>query len=138
MGNSVHTNAGGMYVHRCFSTPVKTSPPQALLLASSWTSDITLAEAGRSHSSWRGVSWGSKESGLIPTVLLIALVGAIVFPRHWLWTGTAATVAWAVMVLLEGSTESPVQFLGSVAAGAANATAVLFGAWFVRGAALSD
>ncbi len=27
------------------STPVKTSPPQALLSASSWTSDITLGEA---------------------------------------------------------------------------------------------
>ena len=32
--------------HEPFSTPVKTSPPQALLSASSWTGDITLAEAG--------------------------------------------------------------------------------------------
>jgi hypothetical protein len=75
---------------------------------------------------------------VIPTVLLIALVGAILFPHHWPWVGIAATVVWAVIFLFEGPTVSPAEFLGSVALGAANAAVAIVAVWAVRRVVLTD
>lgn len=75
---------------------------------------------------------------MIPTVLLIALVGAILIPRHPLWIGLGATTAWAVIVLFEDSSESLVGFFGTVALGAANAAVAVAGVWVVRRVAVTD
>ena len=80
----------------------------------------------------------SKEVIAIPTVLLIALVGAIALPRHGIWVGGAAVVAWAAILLVEGSADSLAKFLGSVALGAANAAVVVTGVWIVRRTALTE
>ena len=69
---------------------------------------------------------------MIPTVVFIALAGALVLPRHPVGVGVVSTLAWALIVLVEGSADSATAVIASLAAGAANAAAVVVPVWIVR------
>lgn len=71
---------------------------------------------------------------MIPTVLLLALVGGIVLPRRLVWVGVGVTLVWALILLADGSMGSFAGFLGSLALAVANAIVVLVGVRVVRGA----
>ena len=69
---------------------------------------------------------------MIPTVLLIAVFGTILFPRHGGWVVTLSSAAWILIVLVEGSAASTADFLGSVALGTMNAVAGFGLGWVFR------
>ena len=69
---------------------------------------------------------------MIPTVLAIAFIGGMLLPRRGARVVVVASVIWVAIVLVEGSTDSAGEMVGSTALGAVNA-AVGFGlGWFVR------
>jgi hypothetical protein len=74
---------------------------------------------------------------VIPTVLLLALVGGIVLQRRLVWVVVGVTLAWAAILLANGSVDSFGSFLGSLALAAINAVVVLVIVRFVRGASAS-
>ncbi|MEX0826875.1 MAG: hypothetical protein WD184_09025 [Acidimicrobiia bacterium] len=74
---------------------------------------------------------------MIPTVLLLALVGGIALPRRLVLVGVGVTLAWAAIVLAQGSVDSFAGVLSSLALAAANALVVLVVVAIVRDASVS-
>ncbi len=60
---------------------------------------------------------------MIPTVLSIAFVGGFLLATRRYWVVAVTSVIWVAIVLIEGSTGSGVELLGSTALGAVNAAA---------------
>jgi hypothetical protein len=74
---------------------------------------------------------------VIPTVLLLALVGGIVLQRRLVWVGVGVNLAWAAILLANGSVNSFGAVLGSLALAAINAIVVLASVRVVREASAS-
>lgn len=69
---------------------------------------------------------------MIPTVLLIGLVGAVLLPRREAWVVAAVTAVWTVIVVVEESLDTAGEIIGSVALGAANALVVVGAVMLLR------
>jgi len=70
---------------------------------------------------------------LIPTPLVLALLGGLVLPRRAAWVVAAVTVAWVVLLLIDGTREiSQLMGGGGGAFGALNAAVGAAAAWAIR------
>ena len=60
---------------------------------------------------------------MIPTVLVIAFVGGLLFPSRGWWIVAVSAVAWvaAVLVLVDGSNHNALELIGAAGVGALNA-----------------
>jgi hypothetical protein len=60
---------------------------------------------------------------VIPTVLVVAFVGGLLFPARGWWIVAVTAIAWAVLVLFEvdGSQLNALELIGAAALGALNA-----------------
>ena len=73
-----------------------------------------------------------KGSPVIPTVLVIAFVGAIVWPARAVLVVAVTSVVWIAIVSIDGSVSSPAGFVGAAALGVANAAVGFAIGWAVR------
>lgn len=69
---------------------------------------------------------------MIPTVLVIAFLGAILWPTRAVVVVAATSVGWLALVLFEGSVSSPGGLVGSTALGVVNAAVGFAMGWTVR------
>lgn len=69
---------------------------------------------------------------MIPTVLVIAFLGAILWPTRSVWVVAAISVAWLAVVWIDGNVSSPAELVGSAALGIVNAAVGFAIGWTVR------
>ncbi|MEX1207486.1 MAG: hypothetical protein WEE36_02620 [Acidimicrobiia bacterium] len=69
---------------------------------------------------------------MIPTVLVIAFLGAILWPTRAVLVVAATVVVWISLATIDGSVSSPAEFVGSAALGVANAAVGFAIGWALR------
>jgi hypothetical protein len=72
-----------------------------------------------------------EERLLIPTALALAFLGGLVLPNRVPWVVAAVTVAWIVLLLVDGTREIS-HLIGGAALGALNASVGAAIAWAIR------
>ena len=68
---------------------------------------------------------------MIPTALVLALVGGLVAPKRVVWVVATVTLFWVVLLVSDGSWDGR-ELLGGAALGALNAVVGAAAGWAIR------